>query len=79
MDESFSHEHIFADKDQIRGDDGDGSEKGFKTFGKLGPSEITGVHGNVHSAGHVEENFVSLDHNFGAFHLHSISHSLELH
>jgi hypothetical protein len=78
LDETLSHEHVFANKLKIGDDDSNGSEESLKTFGKLRTTKIPGVHGNESTASGVEADFVSLkEESLFAF-FDRIKHSLEL-
>jgi len=78
LDETFSHEHVFANELEIWNDDSDGSEEGLKTFWEFGTTEIAGVHGNEGTAGGVETNFVVLEEEALLAFLDGVKYSLEL-
>ena len=78
LNETFSHEHVLANKLEIGNDDSDRSEKSLKTFGELRTTEITGVHGNVSTASGIQTDLISLEEESLLVFLDGIEDSLEL-
>ena len=48
--ESFSHEHVFADKFQVRNNDGDWSEQSLESLRKFCSSKISWIHSDKSTA-----------------------------
>mmetsp|Transcript_91601 Transcript_91601/g.126302 ORF Transcript_91601/g.126302 Transcript_91601/m.126302 type:complete len:360 (+) Transcript_91601:4920-5999(+) len=78
LDETFSHEHVFANKLKIRNDDSNRSEKSLKTFWQLRSTKITRVHSNESTTSWIKSNFIFLEEETRSLVLNSISNSLEL-
>jgi hypothetical protein len=78
LNETFSHEHVLANELEIGNDDSNRSEKGLKTFGELRTTKITGVHGNVSTAGGIQTDLISLEEESLLVFLDGIEDSLEL-
>ena len=79
LDETFSHEHIFANQLKIWHDHSNGSEEGLKTFGKLRTTKVTWVHGDVSTASGIKTDFITLKEESLLAFLDGIKHCLELH
>jgi hypothetical protein len=78
FDETFSHEHVFANKLKIRNDDSDRSKESLKTFGKLRTTKITWIHSDESTASRVETDFIALKKESLLAFFDSIKHGLEL-
>jgi hypothetical protein len=78
VDETFRHQHVFANQFEIGDHDGDGSEEGFETLRQLGAAQITWVHGDESAAGRVEVHFITLDLEAGTAALDGVGDGLEL-
>ena len=79
LNETLSHEHVLADELEIGNDDSDRSEEGLETFGELGTTEVTWVHGDVGTASGVKTDFVTLQEESLLALNDSVEYCLELH
>ena len=62
LNETLSHEHVLANELEIGNDDSDGSEEGLETFGELGTTEVTWIHGDEEAHGTLKTNFLFCEH-----------------
>jgi hypothetical protein len=59
--ETFSHEHVLTNEDNIGHNHGTGSEERLQVFGQLGSSSVTRVHGDEIASSHLDLNVVFVE------------------